>query len=365
MKEAKMIYYEIPLSDEQIMDLLEWFVSKSETRKKYSDKRKKACELNNKWLQPDVITNLSDAELTEKFLEYYKTGGERQNLNQIYRARIIRNIQKFRDTILYLLDENIGLSERINEILSPRGKCRIKGFGKAIATSILMDYKPDRYCVWNNKTEMGFAVLGWDPFESKSSHGEAYIKVLEALRKLIELRPDLNLSFDDVDLFLHTIAAEEEGIKEIERITKKGDGVQGVTPAQTTEFVMEKYLEEFIAENFKKLSFDAKLKLYQDEESTGRQYPTSVGFIDLLAFDEEHQEYVVIELKKGRSSDAVVGQILRYMGWVRENIAQGKKVRGIIITKEVDEKLKYALKEIRNVNLLTYEIKFDLKKQDY
>jgi hypothetical protein len=61
--------------------------------------------------------------------------------------------------------------------------------------------------------------------------------------------------------------------------------------------------------------------LYQNEESNGRQYPTPIGNIDLLAIDKKNKEFVVIELKKGRSSDAVIGQILRYMGWVKDKLA--------------------------------------------
>jgi len=47
--------------------------------------------------------------------------------------------------------------------------------------------------------------------------------------------------------------------------------------------------------------------LYQNEESTGRQYQTPLGKIDLLAIDKKNKQFVVIELKKGGSSDAVVG----------------------------------------------------------
>ena len=35
------------LSDEQIQELLEWYVNSSETRKKFSEERKKACEENH------------------------------------------------------------------------------------------------------------------------------------------------------------------------------------------------------------------------------------------------------------------------------------------------------------------------------
>ena len=82
---------------------------------------------------------------------------------------------------------------------------------------------------------------------------------------------------------------------------------------ESMEFVMERYLEEFIEENFYKINFGAKLELYQDEENNGRQYSTLVGNIDLLAMDRNKKKFVIIELKKGKSNDVVVGQILRYL----------------------------------------------------
>lgn len=75
----------------------------------------------------------------------------------------------------------------------------------------------------------------------------------------------------------------------------------------------------------------------------GRQYLTSVGFIDILCKDKD-ENLVVLELKKGIGSFEVVGQILKYMAWVHENLAEGKQVRGFIIAKTYDEQLEYAVR---------------------
>jgi hypothetical protein len=49
------------------------------------------------------------------------------------------------------------------------------------------------------------------------------------------------------------------------------------------------------------------------------------------------------------------------MGWVRENLARGgQKVRGIIVAKDVDEGLRYAVQNLSNVSLLTYKVDFAL-----
>lgn len=293
------------LSEEQIKKLSEWFVNTSETKKRWSEHREKSFEENHKWVHPHKIREMPDEELEMKFLEYYKSGGGRQNLNQIYRDRIIRDKKRFREIMLFLLDEEIDIKERIDQILA--GQYHIEGFGKAILTSFLMDYDPNKYCLWNNKTEMGFSVIGWKVYEARDSRGTAYLKVLEALQRIRKLKPESNMTFDDIDLFLHTISAENEGREVVIALTE-GREISRPSPGiESMEFAMERYLEEFIEINFSKINFGAKLELYQDEENNGRQYPTPIGNIDLLAINNEKKEFVVIELKKGRSSDVVVG----------------------------------------------------------
>lgn len=128
------------------------------------------------------------------------------------------------------------------------------------------------------------------------------------------------------------------------------------------EFVLGKYLEEFIVSNFKTI-FKGGLELYGDaEEAEGQQYDTKeVGTIDILAFEPESNSLVVIELKKGRPSDQVVGQILRYMGWVKKNLSMdGQAVKGIVVCRDPDPKLSYALEMVCNVDVRYYNVSFTL-----
>lgn len=130
---------------------------------------------------------------------------------------------------------------------------------------------------------------------------------------------------------------------------------------EKNEFVMEKYLEEFIVSNFDQI-FKGKLRLYRDAEGNiARQYPTEIGIIDIIAEEPTTNTLVAIELKKGRESDKVVGQTLRYMGWINENLKnESQKVRGIIICREPDPKLLFALKMANNIELKYYTIDFKL-----
>ncbi len=89
-------------------------------------------------------------------------------------------------------------------------------------------------------------------------------------------------------------------------------------------------------------------------------YPS--GDIDILAWEPSTKSFIVIELKKGRGSDKVVGQILRYMGWVSEHLCNsGELVKGLIICRDQDIKLSYALNPVKNISVKYYRVDFTLR----
>ena len=141
-------------------------------------------------------------------------------------------------------------------------------------------------------------------------------------------------------------------------VSKKGleEGIE-----DESQFVLEKYLQDFIVSNWNKINFGRNLKIYEDENgNSGSSYTTDIGYIDVLAVDEKGN-FVVIELKKGRESDKVVGQILRYMGWVKNKLAKkGQNVEGIIICKDKDEKMEYAISATRGITIKYYSVNFKL-----
>ena len=83
--------------------------------------------------------------------------------------------------------------------------------------------------------------------------------------------------------------------------------------------------------------------------------------MDFLCRDTANGALVVIELKRGRPSDRVVGQATRYMGWVRKHIAtENQPVEGIIVAHEQDPQLAYAVSVVPGLSILTYSIDFFL-----
>jgi restriction system protein len=86
-------------------------------------------------------------------------------------------------------------------------------------------------------------------------------------------------------------------------------------------FALEEHLEDFIIENWSQTILSKDFNLYEEDGVPSQQFPTDAGRIDILAVSKDKKRLLVIELKRGRASDAVVGQTLRYMGYVKEQIS--------------------------------------------
>ena len=127
-------------------------------------------------------------------------------------------------------------------------------------------------------------------------------------------------------------------------------------------FALEQHLEDFLVANWEATTLGKTHNLYAVEgETTGQQFPTDTGPIDILAISKDKKELLVIELKRGRASDRVVGQIQRYMGYVLAELAEpGQSVRGVIIALEEDLRLKRALSVAPNINFFRYKVSFQL-----
>jgi restriction system protein len=129
-------------------------------------------------------------------------------------------------------------------------------------------------------------------------------------------------------------------------------------------FALEKHLEDFLIANWQQTPLAATHRIYEvDGQLVGQQYPSDTGPIDILAISHDGTELLVVELKRGRASDAVVGQIQRYMGYVQSELAEpGQTVRGIIIALEDDLRVRRALTVAPNIDFYRYEVKFALHK---
>jgi restriction system protein len=130
-------------------------------------------------------------------------------------------------------------------------------------------------------------------------------------------------------------------------------------------FALEKHLEDFLVKNWSTTVLAKKYDIFtEDSEIVGQQYPSDTGPLDILAVSKDGKELLVVELKRGRASDAVVGQIQRYMGYVKDELAEpGQTVKGLIIALEDDIKIQRALSVCTNIEFYTYKIQFTLEKK--
>jgi restriction system protein len=135
-----------------------------------------------------------------------------------------------------------------------------------------------------------------------------------------------------------------------------------VTIEDPAIFVLEKHLEDFLVANWSQTDLGIEYDIFQEDgELRGQQYPTDTGNMDILAISKDKTKLLVVELKKGRASDAVVGQIQRYMGYVKEELAEEhQSVEGVIIALDDDLRIRRALAVTNNIRFLKYQISFKL-----
>lgn len=125
-----------------------------------------------------------------------------------------------------------------------------------------------------------------------------------------------------------------------------------------SQFAYEDDLRDYLAQNLHLI--ESGLVLYTDEGISGIEFPVGGRFVDILAVDSTGG-YVVIELKVSRGYDRVIGQLLRYIGWIEKHHAEpGQKVRGVIVAKEVSDDLRLACARISDIRLFEYALSVSL-----
>ena len=128
----------------------------------------------------------------------------------------------------------------------------------------------------------------------------------------------------------------------------------GEAPAGSSEFLLEQDLQRYLAENLD--CIEPGLRLYDQDGVRGIEFDAGGRRIDILAEDRQGA-LVVIELKVSKGYDRVVGQLLRYMNWVRKELADpGQRVRGLIVCRAISEDLRLACASIPDVELLEYAL---------
>ena len=119
-----------------------------------------------------------------------------------------------------------------------------------------------------------------------------------------------------------------------------------------------------MVQNWKQTELGKDFDIFEEDgELVGQQYQSDTGPMDILAIKKDKTQLLVVELKKGRASDAVVGQVLRYMGYVKQELAEPNQiVKGVIIALEDDTRIRRALAMTPDISFYRYEVSFKLNK---
>ena len=153
-----------------------------------------------------------------------------------------------------------------------------------------------------------------------------------------------------------------ESNAEIERLAGFLGSDQSVLPvpeeATSKDILLERVVEERIVADWASTPFAEQgvvLHTNARGQVVGQQFPAGPWAIDLLGWQESHKCWWVIELKRGRASDRVVGQISTYLGWVNCHLTRlGESTRGVILAKSVSPRLKYACDYAKNIEAWTF-----------
>ncbi|WP_206238134.1 endonuclease NucS domain-containing protein [Novosphingobium terrae] len=301
-------------------------------------------------LRPEAIPHLSKEEIKPFF--YFENN---KHWSGLFRQvnRICGDMTAFREALMVLVDETQPIATRVDEAVF-----RIKGLGKGIVTALLQVAYPDNYGVWNNISEGGLITTGLMPtFPRGTSFGAKYAQINEILKRLGH---DLNLDLWTLDALWWALQPDHEGMPAADEFPS--DIVEANFDGRT-QFGLERHLHDFLYDNWPNISLGQNWETYSTPEdpNAGYEYPCEVGRIDILARHKHERRWLIVELKRGKSSDSTVGQVLRYMGWIQKNIAEiGDTVEGIIIAPEGDNKLHYAVSAVSNLSFMTYEVDFRL-----
>jgi hypothetical protein len=268
--------------------------------------------------------------------------------------RITDNMDALRKALLIVTDEGRPIAERLDEVGGA-----IVGLGKAIITAILTVAFPDKYGVWNATSQEALVQLDlWPTFRRGTSFGEQYTAINAIL---IRLAQSLGIDLWTLDAVFWQLIEPEEAPSSIK--TEDTPAPQAVAERASVQFGLERHLHDFLFDNWNRTTVGKDWALYtvSGDPEAGYEFACAAGKIDLLAQHRREKKWLVIELKKNTTSDAAVGQVLRYMGWVRLNLAEPQdEIHGVIIAPAIDRSLAYAITPVGNLSAMSYEVDFRL-----
>ena len=208
------------------------------------------------------------------------------------------------------------------------------------------EFTPHFFARWDNK-DTEFVYLGTGSFVNfqdgvQTKHGPAIRMVINC---------------DDAKEILNCAIADSDNADDKNILTTAEE-----LNNNSSSFLLEKHLESYIEKFWKETVFGQNYNLYEN----GRQFRTDSGPLDLLAQSKDKSEFLVLELKRDKTSDLAVAQTLRYMGYIRKTLAKNnERVKGCIIGTQEDRNLVNAISMVPDIDFYRYELNFSLNRIEY
>lgn len=244
--------------------------------------------------------------------------GPKEQFSEI--KKLLVDLTSFSDEITNFYKTDGSLTETSKRLISESIKIRGMKTGRTVLGKLLSIYYPNTFIAVFNDQDYLLGKMIKD-YLNDSIGLESYIKNNYLLLKIKEellAEPAFNKEIqtetftnDAFNKFLYTCFPKETK-EQIEKRTKQEEQME----ALETE-----HYQKLIHRNFNRLF---KYYRYYDEEMQnsheGHFATEDAGTVDFLCLDET-DNIVVIEIKR-KGTDETLAQLLRYMGWVKENLAK-------------------------------------------
>lgn len=346
------------LTDEQIQELINWKNAQGdESYIQWYEQQKRNSEAMKLILKKANFEKGKDLSLDELYeiahLLTDRLGNTQLQITGDTSIFKSNPIKAFNSNLRSLLFGYNPLVDRVNDFL------KLKRVGIMTTSQFL--------CLFNHKEYPFFANFMKDVFDFLSIEETQYEEAREQAIK--EFGVAERKHYDStIDFFQYCIILKAikivlgfESYLQVQNLlwrisastSEKEVGVEEVeTQREEIPEILEEPLREFIARNLGII--EKGLKLIQTK------YRTKAGEIDIFCQDSRNK-FVVIEVKRWKDSDKVIGQVLRYMGAIKEE--KSSEPRGIIVLNQEDQRLNYALSMVRNVDVKYYQLNFSISNK--
>jgi hypothetical protein len=176
-------------------DVPSWILARKEA---YADFRER--------LRQDKLVDWDKLQEDFRDFLYFKNN---KSWTTLYRTGLqaLKDLERLWKLLVYLQDESVDVETRVRGGL--QGEYYCYGIGPNILTALLHTFNPDKYGVWNSRTEDTLNLIRRMP-EPASDRGRKYGLIND---ELLQLREELRTELTTVDSFMWFISKKVQVIE--------------------------------------------------------------------------------------------------------------------------------------------------------